>query len=244
MIPAVFPDAYRAMLAEDRHHHPEAFAYTTSQFFRGLRLSGARALEIGSGAGLQAIFMALNGAQVTSLEPEGIGATSGVIAKQRDRCRRLGLANVEVRDADFNQWETSERFDLILSKASINHLYATEHHALRHAETYKGYLEVLRRVHGLLAPGGVFVATDACRYGFFRLTRKWIRRPWRTERTSVNWRHHQNPATWKRLLEEAGFSRVRVDYPVPYRLRHLAPLVNNAAANFWLQGSFIIRATR
>jgi SAM-dependent methyltransferase len=229
------------MLKEDGHDHPAAFRYAMDQVFRGVNLQGARALEIGSGTGLQAMYMAMAGAHVTSLEPEGVGATSGVIAKQRDRCRRLGLA-VGVVPADFNTWQTDLHFDVILSRNSINHLYATEHHALRHGETRARYLEMLRRVDALRAPGGVFVATDASRYGWFNLTRKWIKRPWRAGRSGVNWRHHQTPYTWRRLLLQAGFEDVRIDYPVPFRLHRLEPVVNTAPVNFFLLGAFILRA--
>jgi SAM-dependent methyltransferase len=237
-------DPYRAMLAEDRHDHPEAFAYTTPQMFGGLSLQGAHALEIGSGTGLHAIYMALHGATVVSLEPEGPGATGGVIAKQRERCRRLNLHNVDVIAADFNTWQTSERFDVILSHNSINHLYPSSTSARSDQATRAGYIRVLRRIHTLLAPAGVFVATDAGRYAFFYLLRR-MPRPWDPKRrTGINWRHHQTPSVWRELCREAGFSRTSIDYPVPYRLRKMEPLVNTAIANFWLTGSFILRAYR
>jgi SAM-dependent methyltransferase len=235
---------YHAMLAEDRHEHPDAFDYVTGQLFHGVRLDGAHALEIGSGRGLQAIYMAQRGAIVTSMEPEGVGSTAGVIAKQRDRCARLGLHNVDVINADFNTWQTDRTFNVILSRASINHLYPSDKHALWHPPTRDGYTAMLRRVHHLLAPGGVFIATDACRYAFFTMARDFgIKRPWEKKRTGVDWRHHQNPRTWRRLLHDAGFNRIEVDYPVQYSLRHV-PLVNTAVANFFLKGAFIIRAHR
>jgi hypothetical protein len=37
---------------------------------------------------------------------------------------------------------------------------------------------------------------------------------------------------------------MEVDYPVPYKLRHAAPVVNTAVANFFLTGNFILRAFR
>jgi hypothetical protein len=55
-----------------------------------------------------------------SLEPEGLGATAGVIARQRGRCLRLDLDRVTVVNADFNEWQTNDRFDVILSRNSID----------------------------------------------------------------------------------------------------------------------------
>jgi hypothetical protein len=153
---------------------------------------------------------------------------------------------VKVLNADFNTWNPGpQRFDVIVSRASINHLYASAHHAEYHKETYDAYLQIARRLREMLAPGGVFVATDGNRHAFFTLARELgIRRPWRWKKSGVDWRHHQNPGTWKKIFREAGFSRVDVAYPVPYKLRALRPIVDTAVANFFLQGSFILRARR
>jgi len=97
----------------------------------------------------------------------------------------------------------------------------------------------------MLSPGGQFVATDATRYAFFTSVRHLgIRRPWDRRKTGVNWRHHQNPGTWASIFREAGFSHVTFDYPIPFRFRPVAPLANNALANFFMLGSFILKATR
>lgn len=241
------PAAYLAMLARDGHHNVPGFLHANAEMLRGLDLAGKRVLEIGSGRGLIAILIGLQGAaRVVSMEPELVGATSGVIADQRARIAQLALTNVEVVAADFNTWDSAgETFDIIVSRASINHLYASEHHALRHRDTYDNYLRVARHIHGLLAPGGVFIATDACRYGFFSLARRFgIRRPWKWSKSGVDWRHHQNPGTWRRIFLGAGFSRVGIRYPVPYPLRHLSSLVDSMIANFFLKGTFVLRAYR
>lgn len=240
------PPEYVAMLERDGHRNPPAFAHMLSNMFGGIDFAGKRVLEIGSGRGLLAIYMAMRGAHVLSMEPELVGATSGVIAQQEARVRALGLTNVAVLNADFNTWDPAgRRFDVIVSNASINHLYVSAHHAQRHEETYAAYLQIARRVRELLVPGGTFVATDACRYAFFSAFRALgIRRPWQWKRSSVDWRYHQNPSRWKRIFREAGFGTIQIAYPVPYRLRSLRPVVNTAIANFFLQGAFILRAQR
>jgi len=240
------PPEYIAMLERDGHDNPPAFAHALADMFRGIDFTGKRVLEIGSGRGLLAIYMGMRGAQVLSMEPEMVGATSGVIAQQQARLAALGMRNVEVVNADFNTWEAGDRrFDVIVSRASINHLYASVHHADHHKETYDAYLRVARRVRGMLAPKGVFVATDASRYAFFSALRRFgVRRPWRLRRSSIDWRHHQNAGTWMKIFREAGFTTVQVAYPVPYRLRALKPLIDTAVANFFLRGAFILRAER
>jgi 2-polyprenyl-3-methyl-5-hydroxy-6-metoxy-1,4-benzoquinol methylase len=73
------PPEYIAMLERDGHRNPPAFAHTLANMFRGIDFAGKRVLEIGSGRGLLAIYMGMRGAQVLSMEPEMVGATSGVI---------------------------------------------------------------------------------------------------------------------------------------------------------------------
>jgi SAM-dependent methyltransferase len=233
-------ETYRQMLAQDRHERPDAYLAACDQLFDGVELRGKTVLEIGSGTGLLSIYMALRGAQVTSLEPEMVGSTSGVLATQRARCEALGLS-VESVAADFNTWQTDRTFDVIVARSTINHLYPSEHHARWDAPTWNGYVRMLRRVKGMLSPGGVFVASDAARYGFWRFVRKYAKQPWKQGKTGVNWRHHQNAATWAKLLRAAGFRSVERDYPVPASLRPIGGLFRNSLAAFWLKGAFIVR---
>jgi SAM-dependent methyltransferase len=244
--PVELPADYIEMMHADGHHNPPAFLHATANLFRGIELRGRRVLEIGSGKGLMALYAGLHGAaEVVSLEPELVGATSGVVALQRKRVAKLGLRNVTVVPADFNTWDSGEaRFDVILSRASINHLYPSERHALRDRETMDGYVGVARRIRGMLKESGVLVATDACRYALFTGLRGiGLRRPWRWQRTGVDWRHHQNPSTWAVIFKRAGFDRTGIRYPVPYSLRYFTPVVDTAVANFLLEGKFILHAS-
>jgi SAM-dependent methyltransferase len=242
-----FPPQYVAMLSRDGHGNPPAFAHALQNVFRGIDFRGKRVLEIGSGRGLLAMYIGMRGAaEVLSMEPELVGATSGVIAEQRARLETLGLQNVVVVPADFNTWDPgAARFDVIVSRASINHLHESAHHAEHHEPTWNGYVGVARRIHGMLSPNGQFVATDACRYAFFTgLRRLGVRRPWNRKRSGVDWRHHQNPGTWIKIFRHAGFSQVTVHYPVPYRLKAAASVIDNRVANFFLTGGFILNARR
>jgi len=235
------------MLAEDGHDNVDGFLHEAAHLFRDVPLEGRSLLEVGSGRGLMTMYAAMEGAaRVVSMEPEMVGSRTGMIALQQRRLDVLKINNVEFLAADFNEWEPAGRvFDVVLSRASINHLHASSHHALRDSATYRGYVTAIRKMHGVLSSGGVALITDACRYAFFTGARDLgIRRPWDRSRTGINWRHHQNPGTWARLFRDAGFSDVQLRYPLPYRLRALRGLVDAAPANFFLQGSFILQATR
>jgi len=240
-------EIFGSMLAEDGHDNLPAYLHEADHLFAGVPLAGRTVLEIGSGKGLTTLYAAMRDAShIVSMEPELIGSRDGMIALQESRLQRLALKSVEFLTADFNEWEPAGRtFDVVVCRAAINHLHASEYHAQHHKPTYDGYLRVARKMHDLVSPGGTVIITDACRYAFFTATRDLgIRRPWDWSKTGINWRHHQNPQTWKRIFHDAGFGTVQVDYPLPFRLRRLAGIVDTSVANFFLQGSFILRATR
>jgi SAM-dependent methyltransferase len=238
---------FAGIIQEDGHDFLDRYLWSQRRFFEGVDLKGRSVLEVGSGRGLTSIYAALAGARaVVSMEPGLAGAKSQVRETLERRLSTLGLPQVELLAEDFNTWDSKGRcFDVIVSQASINHLCESPHHALAHRPTFDRYLGAARKMHGLLAPGGVACVSDACRYGFFMFAKHLgLKRPWNARRLTVNWRIHQNPGTWKRIFTDAGFSRIEVSYPLPFRLRRLGVLVSNPLSNFFLGAGFRLAARR
>ncbi len=236
--------AYASMLAEDGHHNLDGYLHAARLLFSGLDLKGRSVLEVGSGEGLMTLYMALSGASVVSMEPELVGSRSGMIDFQRQRLHRLNLQTVEFLSADFNTWDPQGRtFDVVLLCNSINHICESRFHADADPETRRRFVTMVTKIRKVTAPSGVTIASDACRYGFFMAASYLnIPRPWDRRPLTLNWRIHQNPPTWRRIFTEAGFASTRVIYPLPYRLRHLGPLVQNPVSNYFLDASFILHA--
>ena len=230
-------------MKEDKHANEAAFFHSFDYMFQDIEFEGKRVLDIGSGKGLFSIYVALCGAmEVISMEPEMDGACNNACFIQSERIDRLGLKNIRLVAEDFHLWNGGKKtIDILLSFASINHLYESPYHALYHPETKAKYLDIAKKMKELLNGEGVAVITDTARYGlFFWLKNLGIDRPWTPGvRTSINWRIHQNPTVWRTIFEEAGFSKTTIKYPLPYRLRRYGRLVANSAVNFMLEGKFI-----
>ena len=216
------------------------------QMFHGLNIRDAVVLDIGSGRGLTSLWLALQGARyVVSMEPELGGSRSGVLHLQRKRIADLELEQIEIVTSDFEQYLPQQLFDLIVSNASINHLDESERDARRDSDTFESFVEIAKQIRSWLRPGGTAVITDACRYSFWTQAMRFglPRRLCYSRLRTIEWRLHQQPAVWKQIFFAAGFSRCSIDYPVPFRLKKFAPIINSAPASWLLQGEFIMRAT-
>jgi SAM-dependent methyltransferase len=210
---------------------------------RDLFVGGGRALEIGAGEGLMSLWLLHAGARaVTSLEPEASGSTSGVGARAAAHRQALGIPEDrwDYR-ADTLQSFSGGPYRVILSYASVNHLdEAACVRLLEDPAARATYVELFRKIHDLLEPGGTLVVADAARENYWaKLGRQ---SPWSPE---VEWHKHQEPETWARLLEEAGLEPVSRRWFFPYyRARHLRPVLDNKIAARCLDSTFVIRARR
>ena len=234
---------YCCILAEDGHDSLDATCFAFDRLFNGIDFDGKRVLEIGSGKGLMSLFACISGAKdVISLEPELDGSRSQVSQIQRERALELGLHNVKVLKADFNEWQNEdEQFDIVMCLSTVNHLHESPYNANSNKNTFLSYLEIAEKIRSMLRPSGVAIITDACRYGIFWFLKKYgFKPPWSEKPVSIDWRIHQNPRTWKRIFLSSGFPEVNIFYPLPYRLRHYKYLVANPIVNYFLLSSFCL----
>ena len=232
---------------EDGHENPAGYEYYLQQLFQDFEIRDKAILEIGSGRGLISLHCALEGARrVVSMEPEMEGSTGGVSEIQRQRANELNLTNIELLQQDFHDADLEgQTFDAIVMIAVLNHLYETPINATKDSDVFARYVAIARRLHSLLNEDGVVIATDACRYCLWTQANRFgLPRSLCLTQKTIDWKIHQQPSVWQRIFREAGFRSCEIQYPVPYRLQRIEPLVNNRVVNWALIGGFILHAKK
>jgi len=97
------------------------------------------AMDIGCGSGVDSVFLAQQGWQVTSID-----FMAPALAMTRERCAQAGVITTTVQ-ADVTSWATPQRFDLILDAGVLHNMKPARHAAYR------------LRILEWLAPAGDFV---------------------------------------------------------------------------------------
>jgi 2-polyprenyl-3-methyl-5-hydroxy-6-metoxy-1,4-benzoquinol methylase len=104
-----------------------------------LRTTRGRALDVGCGTGVHAVYLAQQGFSVV-----GIDFVPAALAAARSRAAAAGV-EVELHEGDVVEYEASATFDVVLDSGCLHHLP-------------KGKVDAYRaRLDEWLAPGGDFV---------------------------------------------------------------------------------------
>jgi len=114
----------------------------TEELLRKAGLSkGMRVLDVGSGVGDVAMIAARLVGETGSVL--GIDRSADSLAVARNRAASAGLANVQFEQAEVDSYETQDRFTAIIGRMILHHL--------------PDPTSTLRRLSGLLAPGGLVI---------------------------------------------------------------------------------------
>jgi SAM-dependent methyltransferase len=235
--PAV--ERYLSAMAQEGRR-PGNLRFAMRKLFDGVDLEARTALDIGAGEGETSLYAASAGARrVVALEPEAAGSRADMrTAFERVR-GRLGADQIELWPVTLQDFDPGdERFDVLISKASINHL--NEDACIRlhkDPEARRAYREILAKLAGLANPGADLVIEDCGRrnlFGDLGITNPVA--------SMIEWEKHQSPHLWAELLCEVGFREPRIRWITWNTLRRPGQLLlgNRVGAYltwsvFWLQ---------
>ena len=223
---------YRCYVDEKGLHAGRGYAsleHRCRQFFNHVGgIEEKILLEIGGGEGLFSLWALANGSKrVILLEPEVEGSARGARERFLAHKRTLGIDDEQLMlfPLTIQEYEgEKESFDLVFSYSSINHLDERACVQLGQSKDAKAtYRKIFEKVHDLLRSRGHFVISDCGRLNVWNLLR--VRSPFSP---TIDWKKHQEPVVWERLLKEAGFEVVALDWHRFYPLRWLGSLGANA----------------
>lgn len=204
---------------------PKRALFRCRQTYRSVKLKGKRVLEIGAGAGVFSAYAAVTGAsRVVALEPELAGSTAGYTAHIHHMRDALGMSGFEALPLTFQDYNPGdEKFDVVLSVNSINHLDEPMCERLLHDEearrVYRGLFEKLSR---LCSAGASIIIEDVSPGNFWH--RLGLRGP---VSKTIDWRKHQTPKVWAKLMEEVGFVNQCLHWRKYWPLRYFGPFAAN-----------------
>lgn len=213
------------------------FQSELDRFFAGVAPAGRSVLDIGGGNGIFSFGAAyLGAARVLCLEPLGDGSTDSAL----DSFNRLqrgvaGLSHVELKQTTFQEFQSSERFDIVCLHNSINHLDEIACVNLRSDRAALAtYQAIARKLYGLTTPGGYLILCDCSNrnlFGDIGLISPFAR--------CIEWNKHQTPSIWIQLFTNAGYSSPTVKWTLFNGLRTLPRLLlGNAAAAYLTHSHF------
>ena len=195
-------------------------------------------LDIGGGYGLVSFFAAINGAKkVVCLEPEIDGSTSGVKHKFSVIHNKLGLNNVSLISKTFQDYQTTEKYDIIILHNTINHLNEDMCELLVNSKeaqvVYKTYFE---KMHQLTSCNAIIVVTDCSSKNFFNdLGMKSPIMP------TIEWKKHQSPYFWLSLMNQTGFRKIKLKWTTFNRFGNTGRrILANRFMSYFLQNHFCL----
>lgn len=201
--------------------------------FRNVPLEGRRMLDVGGGNGMLSFYAAVQGASsVVCLEPAAAGSNPAISHEYETFESGIRSSQVvQLRNCTLQDFSGDNRsFDVLVIHNAINHLDEDACARLhKDVEAQHRYVQLFRKLFTLAAPSAHIVVSDCARNNLFGLLG--LRNPFAPD---IDWRIHQQPRLWVRLLQQVGFTGPRIRWNMPTRLGR----AGQAVAGNWI-GAFV-----
>lgn len=183
--------------------------YASDYLFKNIDFDNKTFLDIGGGRGLFGFYALCRGAKhATIIEPEFDGSTKGVEDDFNLIKKSLNISNIQYVKDLLQDFKSDQKFDVILLHNSINHLDEEACMILQNdAKAKEKYLNILRLIADLTNKNGELIICDCSRNSFF--SDLGLKNPFAR---SIEWNKHQKPELWIDLLQQAGYSKVSLEW--------------------------------
>lgn len=231
--------SFDRILAQDVYPFPDRWNGSMARQFRGLDLDSARILDIGGGSGALSFWCAVQGSNVTCLEPLALGSNSDMDSTfERFHAEVKTSFAVDLKRQTFQEFVSADTYDVIVMHNSINHLDEVSCESLRDSTDSRDmYTSLFKKAADLMNPGGTLIASDCARLNLFG--QLGIRNPFSPD---IEWHIHQQPSAWVSLLLEAGFVNPEIHWNPMNRTGSLGRLLfANALGAYLTTSHFTIR---
>jgi hypothetical protein len=231
---------FEVVTREGLYGSKENLRFYLNRIFSELEFDSKMMLDIGGGAGLLSFYGACMGArEVICLEPEDDGGDSTDYEKFTRVNSALRLAQVRRERTRFQCLQkTSEKFDIVVSHNSINHLEPQAcMNMLNDKDAKDTYRDICFKINSLCNTGAKLVVCDCSRYNFFPFIG--LKNPFDP---FIDWDKHQSPEVWAALFEEAGFGRRQISWSSFNTFRSPGKLfLGNKVASFFITSNFCLK---
>lgn len=172
--------------------------------FENIDLKSKTVLDIGAGRGLFSAYAAHKGAeQVIALEPEIEGSSEGMVEILENVS--TDYPSINIKKMTFQEYTDkikNERFDVVISNNSINHLDEEACINLQDSKVARErYHRIFDKLYDVINNGGIFIIADGARRNFWADTG--ITSPF----INLEWHKHQSPKLWISMLQQHGFKK-------------------------------------
>ena len=200
-------------------HHPFKRSFNYLKWaFKGIDFKNKSVLDIGGGNGIYSYYSRFMGAKkAINLEPFEAGSKNVKInSKEISDNLKIDLINQTIQEFD-----ASEKFDIIILHDSINHLDELVFSKLHDSKKdFQKYCKLIEKISRLLNNDGTILVSDCSRYNFWGMLG--LKSPFAP---SIEWHLHQSPYLIKNLFERQGFENFHIRWSPFKRFGELGRLI-------------------